>query len=93
MMASGDEKELHTLERASGREVFKPKKCTAGNERPGVLATCAKMLYKKQYFTFMMYYVEQIVEVVFYVDKILPLLLPLEQLQSLSGLGSGPWAG
>ena len=47
MMASGDEKELHTLERASSREVFKPKKCTAGNERPGVLATCAKMLYKK----------------------------------------------
>ena len=47
MMASGDEKELHTLERASCREVFKPKKCTAGNERPGVLATCAKMLYKK----------------------------------------------
>ena len=47
MIASGDEKELHTLERASSREVFKPKKCTAGNERPGVLATCAKMLYKK----------------------------------------------
>ena len=47
MMASGDEKELHTLERASSREVFKPKKCTAGNERPGISATCARMLYKK----------------------------------------------
>ena len=47
MLASSGEGELHILERASSQEVFKPKKCTAGNERPGVLATCAKMLYKK----------------------------------------------